>query len=113
MTRDVDLRHSPEGIAFATIGVCVNNRVKKGDQWVDDPCFVDVKMSGKRAEAFDKFHSKGSACLFTRCYLKFESWEDKSTGERRTKLVVRASDWEFVGGGPREVATSEDDHVPF
>jgi single-strand DNA-binding protein len=114
MTRDVDMRHSPDGIAFVTVGLCVNNRVKQGDQWVDDPCFVDVKLSGRRAEAFAKFHSKGSACLFPRCYLKFESWEDKTTGERRTKLVVRASDWEFVGSeGRREVAEVSDSEVPF
>ncbi len=97
LTRDVEMRFS-DGVPYATVGMCVNNRMKRGDQWVDDPCFVDVKLSGKRAEAFEKYHSKGSACLFPRCYLKFESWEDKSTGDRRTKLVVRALDWEFVGG---------------
>lgn len=98
LTRDVDLRFSGDGYAFATVGMCVNNRTKKGEEWVDEACFVDVKLSGKRAEAFARFHGKGDACLFTRAYLKFESWDDKQTGDRRTKLVVKASDWEFCGG---------------
>lgn len=98
LTRDVDLRFSDDGYAFASIGMCVNNRSKTAaGEWVDEPCFVDVKLSGKRAEAFAKYHSKGSACLFPRAALRFESWQDKTTGQNRSKLVVKAQDWEFVG----------------
>jgi single-strand DNA-binding protein len=115
LTRDVDLRFSDQGVAFATVGLAVNNRVKRGEEWFDDPCFVDVKLSGKRAEAFAKYHQRGSAALFPRASLKFESWTDKQSGDRRTKLVVKAQDWEFVGenrNAPASAPTGSDD-TPF
>tara|TARA_R110002167_G_C12707228_1_gene655093 strand:- start:9678 stop:10061 length:384 start_codon:yes stop_codon:yes gene_type:complete len=96
LTRDVDLRHAPSGTAIANIGLAINRRRKRGDEWVDEAVFVDVKLFGNRAEAFAKYHTKGSAACFPQCELVYESWETKE-GDKRSKLVLHANGFEFVG----------------
>lgn len=103
LTRDVDLRNTQSGIAIANIGLAVNRRRKKDDQWIDEPVFIDVKMFGRRAEAFAKHHSKGDAACFPQCELVFEQWE--RDGEKRSKLVVHANGFEFVGAVRKEADT--------
>jgi len=95
LTRDVDMRHTQTGTSIANIGLALNRRVKRGDDWVDEPVFVDVKLWGKRAEAFAQYHSKGSQACFPKCELVLEQWEKE--GEKRSKLVVHAECWEFCG----------------
>ncbi|HZC00118.1 MAG TPA: single-stranded DNA-binding protein, partial [Gammaproteobacteria bacterium] len=40
LTRDPEVRYTPSGTPVATLGVAVNNRMKQGDEWKDDPCFI-------------------------------------------------------------------------
>lgn len=112
LTRDVELKTTSGGLVIANIGLAINRRVKRGDQWENEPVFVDVTMFGKSAEAFAKHHQKGSMAVFPRCELAFDSWEDKKTGGRRTKLYLIAQGWEFVGGGGRRESGEKDD-TPF
>ncbi|HPF15417.1 MAG TPA: single-stranded DNA-binding protein, partial [Planctomycetota bacterium] len=51
-----------------------------------------------RAEAFDKFHKKGASAFFEG-RLELDTWDDKATGQKRSKLYVVADNWEFVGQG--------------
>ncbi len=117
LTRDVDLRATQSGTMVARIGVAVNRKKKDGHgNWVDDATFVNVTMFGKRAEAFAKYHQRGSACCFPNARLAFNSWE--KDGEKRSELYVVAEDWEFVGGKSEPQAQSsggfvDDDQVPF
>lgn len=101
LTRDVDVRFSENGTAIATIGMAINRRTKRGGEWVDEPVFVDVKMFGKRGEAFARHHSKGDPAVFPSCELAFDKWEDKQTGAKRSKLYLIASNFEFVPDGGR------------
>lgn len=94
LTRDVDLRQTKSGTAIANIGLAINRRRKVDDQWIDEPVFVDVKLFGRRAEAFAKYHQKGSPACFPTCELVYESWERE--GEKRNKLVLHAQSFEFV-----------------
>lgn len=102
LTRDVDTRFSNSGVAIANIGLAINRRTKRRDEWVDEPVFVDVKMFGKRAEAFAKYHKKGSPACFPNCELVFEQWE--KDGDKRSKLVLHAQNFEFVGSKKQETA---------
>ena len=94
LTRDVDIHFSKSGTAIASIGLAISRRTKRGDEWVEEPIYVDVKMFGKRGEAFAKFHSKGSKACFPDCELVYEAWE--KDGVKRSKLVVYAQSFEFV-----------------
>ena len=71
------------------------------DQWREEATFVDVTIFGKRGEAFEKYHKKG-ASAFIDGELRFDQWEDKETGQKRSKLYVVANNWEFVSGGKGE-----------
>ena len=95
LTRDVDLRFAHTGTAIANVGVAINRRRKRGEDWIDEPVFLDVKLFGKRAEAFAKYHSKGSVACFPQCELVYETWE--KDGDKRSKLVVHAQGFEFCG----------------
>lgn len=106
LTREPDLRKAgptrqfPDGMPVCNITLAQNSRVKGEDgKWVDgDPIFVDVAIWGKRAEAFAAHHKKGDEA-YIQGKLRFDSWEDKETHARRTKLKVDADEWQFVPRG--------------
>lgn len=99
LTRDPEVRFSQGGMAICGISVAVNERFKGADgEWQDRATFVDVTIFGKRGEAFAKFHKKG-APAFIEGKLRLDQWEDKQSGQKRSKLFVVGDNWEFVGGG--------------
>jgi single-strand DNA-binding protein len=97
LTRDVEMRALPSGSSVAQFGLAVNERFKGSDgQWQERANFIDCEMFGNRAEAFGKFHSKGSTA-FIEGKLRLDQWQDKD-GSKRSKLKVVAESFEFVGG---------------
>lgn len=102
LTRDFELRYIPSGTAVAEIGLAVNDRVKKGDQWIDETTFVDVTLWGKTAEVANQYLNKGSSVLIEG-RLKLEQWE--KDGQKRSKLKVVADKMQMLGakgGGKSE-----------
>ena len=95
LTRDPELRYIPSGSAVSEIGLAVNDRVKKGDQWVDETTFVDVTLWGRTAEVANEYLSKGSSVLIEG-RLKLDSWE--KDGQKRSKLRVVAENMRMLGG---------------
>ncbi|MCP3915048.1 MAG: single-stranded DNA-binding protein [bacterium] len=100
LTRDPELRFTQSNMAVCKVGLAVNRRFKDGQtgEWREEPTFVDITIFGKRGEAFEKYHRKG-ASAFVEGSLRFDTWDDKNTGQKRSKLYVVADNWEFVGGG--------------
>jgi single-strand DNA-binding protein len=100
LTRDPELRYTQGNMAICKFGLAVNRRFKDSSsgEWREEPTFVDVTMFGKRGEAFSKYHSKGKPA-FVEGELRFDTWEDKQDGQKRSKLYVVAESFEFVGGG--------------
>jgi len=104
LTRKPEVRFTPGGMAICKIGMAVNRRFKdQTGNWKEEPTFVDVTIFGKRGEAFAKFHDKGKPA-FIEGELRLDQWEDKQSGEKRSKLYVVGNEWQFVGsgGGGRE-----------
>lgn len=95
LTRDVEVRYTPGGTAVADITVAVNGRKKIGDQWQDVATFVDVTLWGKTAENAAQYTGKGKPVAVSG-ELATDSWEDKQTGQRRTKLKVKCNDLKFL-----------------
>lgn len=95
LTRDPELRYIPSGTAVSEIGLAVNDRVKKGDQWVDETTFVDVTLWARTAEVASQYLSKGSSVLIEG-RLKLDSWE--KDGQKRSKLRVIADKMQMLGG---------------
>lgn len=91
-TRDPEARTFANGGKVVKLGVVVNNRKKQGAEWVDAPCFIDVEAFdrgefGKNASNIEEKVRKGSN-LFIVGKLEQESWDDKATGQKRSKLKV-------------------------
>src|SRR5215510_9965607 len=99
LTRDCETRFAGSGTAIVKFGLAVNRRFQDADgNWKDQPTFIDVTMFGKRGEAFARFHTKGKPA-FVEGHLRMDTWDDKQTGQKRSKLYVVADGWEFVGAG--------------
>lgn len=95
LTRDVELRYTPQGTAVTDVGLAVNERVKRNDQWVDEANFFDVTLWGRLAEIAGEYLSKGSSVLIEG-RLKQESWEQE--GKKRSKVKVVAEKLQMLGG---------------
>ena len=99
LTRNPELRYTPSGTAVAEIGLAVNDRVKRGDEWVDETTFVDVTLWARTAETASQYLSKGSSVLIEG-RLKLDSWE--KDGQKRSKLRVIADKMQLLGGKPQQ-----------
>ncbi len=78
----------------------------------EDTAFIDCEMFGKRAEVLAQHFTKGSQ-IFVSGRLKQDRWEDKTSGEKRSKLVLRLDDWDFVGSkSSNEPRGSSEDKEP-
>jgi single-strand DNA-binding protein len=94
LTRDPELRYIPSGTAVSDIGLAVNDRIKRNDQWVDEPVFVDITLWGRTAEIANEYLSKGSPVLIEG-RLKFDRWE--KDGQKHSKLRVVGERLQMLG----------------
>ena len=100
VTRDPELRYLQSGRAVLDLGLAVNNRFKATDgTWQDEVMFVDVTVWGKTAENCAEYLGKGRPVL-VEGRLKMDQWQDKKTGENRSKLKVTAQNVQFLGSRP-------------
>lgn len=106
LTRDVELRYTPQGTPVTEIGLAVNDRVKKNDEWVDETTFVDITLWSRTAEVASEYLSKGSPVLIEG-RLKLDSWEDKNDGKKRSKLRVVGEKMQMLGGRKTNSGSNE------
>jgi single-strand DNA-binding protein len=99
LTRDPELRYTPKGTAIAKIGLAVNRtwRSESGEQR-EETTFVDVDIFGRTAENVGQYMRKGRPILIEG-RLRLDTWDDKSTGQKRSRLGVVAETVQFLGGG--------------
>ena len=97
LTRDPELRYTPKGTAIAKIGLAVN-RVWTNDagEKKEDVTFVDVDVFGRTAENVGQYMRKGRPILIEG-RLKLDQWDDKQTGQKKSKLGVVAEIVQFLG----------------
>lgn len=111
LTRDPELRYTPKGTAVARITLAVN-RVFGGEdgQKKEEVSFIDVEVWGRQAEVIGQYMKKGRP-LLVEGRLKLDSWEDKNTKQKMSKLKVVLESFSFIDsnrgdaeGGPRPAA---------
>lgn len=96
ITRDIELRQvTGSGVSVTDLGLAVNDRRKKGDEWIEETTFVDVTLWGRTAEVAAEYLSKGSPVLIEG-RLKLDTW-DNAEGEKRSKLKVVADRMQMLG----------------
>ena len=99
LTRDPELRYTPKGTAVAELGMAIN-RVRTNDQGQrqEDTTFIDVTLWGRQAELAQQYLTKGRP-VYIEGRLQMDTWEDKNSGQKRSKLKVVGENMQFLGGG--------------
>jgi len=111
-TRDPELKEAGS-TSVCELGLAVNERVKKGDDWEDYASYFDIVVWGKQGEACAKYLSKGSR-VAVQGRLKQDRWE--KDGEKRNKVRVIASVVQFPPKSESSGGSTEDsgtDGLPF
>jgi len=108
LTRDPDTRVTPTGTTICKIGLAVNRTFTAQDGTKkEEVTFVDCDAFGKQAETISKWMVKGKGILIEG-RLRRDQWDDKATGQARSKLGVVIENFQFVGGrGEGEGAPAE------
>jgi len=97
LTRDPELRYTPKGTAVTKIGLAVNRVwTSETGEKKEEVTFVDVDMFGRTAENVAQYMRKGSP-LLVEGRLRLDQWDDKQTGQKRSKLCVVAETVQFLG----------------
>jgi single-strand DNA-binding protein len=134
LTRDPEVKYTPKGSAVADIGLAVNRTyTTDGGEKREETTFVDVTMWGRQAEIAGEYLKKGRP-LFVEGRLQLDTWDDKQTGQKRSKLRVVCENFQMLGsrdggesgggggrssggGKPAKAAPaaddSADDDIPF
>ncbi len=98
LTRDPELRVTPKGTAICQFGLAVNRQFKdESGQTRDETAFIDIEAWGKQGELVSKYLTKGSPAM-VEGRLKFDQWEDKQSGQKRSKLKVVLENVQFLSG---------------
>src|SRR3954447_19056005 len=100
LTRDPEVRYTPKGTAVAEIGLAVN-RVYTTDSGEkrEEATFVDVTLWGRTAEIAGEYLKKGRP-VFIEGRLQLDTWDDKQSGQKRSKLKVVGEGLQLLGGRP-------------
>ncbi len=112
LTRDPELRYTPKGLAIAKIGLAVN-RVWKSEtgETKEEVTFVDVDAFGKQAETIGQYLKKGRPIL-VEGRLRLDQWDDKQTGQKRSKLGVVLESFKFLDSGRADSAAPASSRAP-
>jgi len=99
LTRDPELRYTPKGTAVADIAIAIN-RIwnNEAGQRQEETTFVDVTLWGRQAELAQQYLSKGRG-IYVEGRLQMDTWDDKTTGQKRSKLKVIGENLQFLPDG--------------
>ena len=97
LTRDPEIKYTPKGTAIADIGLAVNrNYTTDSGEKREEVTFIDVTLWGRVAEIVGEYCKKGRP-LFVEGRLHLDTWDDKATGQKRSKLKVVGENIQLLG----------------
>ncbi|AHC14716.1 single-stranded DNA-binding protein [Salinispira pacifica] len=99
LTRDAELKYSTNGTAIARFSIANTQSRKSGDQWTEESHFFDAVLLGRRADALQRYLSKGQQVVVLGT-LQQNRWQDKQTGQNRSKVEILVNDIQLVGSRP-------------
>ncbi len=113
LTKDPDLRYTPQGTPVSNFRIAVTTKHKSGDGYKDDTLFIDVVVFGKQAENCSQYLAKGRKAL-VEGRLQERRWE--SDGQQRSKMEIVADSVRFMGGVKGNVTSAggrqQEDQIP-
>jgi single-strand DNA-binding protein len=98
LTRDPEVRYTPKGTAVTDISIAIN-RVIGGEEGErrEEVTYVDVTLWGRQAEVAQQYLTKGRG-VFIEGRLQLDTWDDKQTGQKRSKLKVVGENMQMLSG---------------
>src|SRR3954470_22066030 len=98
LTRDPEVRYTPKGTAVTELGMAVNRvyTAENGEKR-EETTFVDVTLGGRTAEIAGEYLKKGRP-VFIEGRLQLDTWDDKQSGQKRSKLKVVGEGLQLLGG---------------
>jgi len=99
LTRDPEIRYTPKGTAVTDLGMAIN-RIRTGDngERIEEVTYVDVTLWGRQAELAGQYLGKGRP-VFIEGRLQLDQWDDKQSGQKRSRLRVVVENMQFLPGG--------------
>jgi single-strand DNA-binding protein len=94
LTRDPELRYTPNGTPVARFRLATSQRVRLHEEWQDEVCYVDIVTFGQQAERCGEYLSMGSLALVDG-RLQWRQWETQD-GQKRSKYDVVANTVQFL-----------------
>lgn len=101
LTRDPETRHTPKGSAVTELGLAMNRKYKVDAETKEEVTFVDVAFWGASGETIAKYLCKGNP-IYIEGRLQLDTWDDKQSGQKRSKIRVIGERFQFLGGGGGE-----------
>ena len=95
LVSEPELRSTPNGTQVANLSVGINETYRVDDEQRQITTFVEVQVWGPSAQNFANLVRKGQE-IFIEGSLRQDRWEDKQTGQNRSKLYVKAERWRFT-----------------
>jgi single-strand DNA-binding protein len=112
LTRDPEVRYTPKGSAVCDLGLAVNrNYTLDNGEKREEVTFVDVVLWARLAEIAGEYLKKGRP-VFIEGRLQMDSWDDKQTGQKRTKLRVVGETMQLLGSRPSGGGDSQEAERP-
>jgi single-strand DNA-binding protein len=112
LTRDPEIRYTPKGTAVAEIGLAINRYFSgENGEKREETTFVDVTLWGRTAEIAGEYLKKGRP-VFIEGRLQLDSWEDKQSGQKRSKLRVVGEGMQLIGSRGGAGGAEESDEGP-
>jgi single-strand DNA-binding protein len=94
LTRDPEVRYTPNGSAVASFAIAVNRKYKQGDETKEEVSYIDIVVWGKQAESCGQYINKGDSVLIEG-RLQQRRWETED-GQKRNKVEVVAERVNFM-----------------
>lgn len=110
LTRDAEIKYSTAGTAIGRMSIANTQSKKDGDQWTEEGHFFDCVLIGKRADALQRYLVKGQQ-IAIRGTLQQNRWQDKDTGQNRSKVEIFVLDIQLVGGKKSDGQSQSSDPV--
>src|SRR4029450_5552765 len=98
LTRDPQMKYLPSQTAVTEFGLACNRKFKtQAGEDKEEVTFVDCTAFGRTGEVINQYFTKGKP-IFIEGRLKYDQWEDKQGGGKRSKITVVIENFQFVGG---------------
>lgn len=97
ITRDPEVRYTPKGTAVTDISLAINRSFSGDDgERREETTFVEITFWGRQAEVIGEYMRKGRP-LYVEGRLQLDTWEDKTSGQQRSRLKVVGENFQFLG----------------